>query len=239
MIEAKIAEYLLKVLKGSGWIGVNLAQAYLDKLEGIKDENIARKIYESGCMTLSKAHEILPKIKSVYLNLGKVKGKFRQPEKIEYLAGENNPIVEHREHGIRYIFDITKIMFSKGNLSERKYLATLVKEGEIIVDMFAGIGYFSLPIAKHSPVEKIYSIELNPDAYKVLVNNIKLNHFEEKIVPVHGDCRKEVVRLSESGLRADRVIMGVFPAPNPPASATQCMNASPVRRGRCRADIVI
>ena len=166
-----------------------------------------RKVIANACL------EILPKFKSVYLNLGKVKGKFRQPEKIEYLAGENNPIVEHTEHGIRYIFDLTKIMFSKGNLNERKYLATLVKEGEIIVDMFAGIGYFSLPIAKHSSVEKIYSIELNTDAYKFLVKNIKLNHFEEKIVPIHGDCKNEVVRLSESGLRADRVIMGVFPAP--------------------------
>ncbi|TFG19760.1 MAG: class I SAM-dependent methyltransferase family protein [Promethearchaeota archaeon] len=166
-----------------------------------------KKIIADTCL------ETFPKFKSVYLNLGKVKGKFRQPEKIEYLAGENNPIVEHTEHGIRYIFDITKIMFSKGNLNERKYLATLVKEGEIIVDMFAGIGYFSLPIAKHSSVEKIYSIELNPDAYKFLVKNIKLNHFEEKIVPIHGDCKNEVIRLSESGLRADRVIMGVFPAP--------------------------
>ena len=166
-----------------------------------------RKVIANACL------EILPKFKSIYLNLGKVKGKFRQPEKIEYLVGENNPIVEHTEHGIRYIFDFTKIMFSKGNLNERKYLATLVKEGEIIVDMFAGIGYFSLPIAKHSSVEKIYSIELNPDAYKSLVKNIKINHFEEKIVPIHGDCKNEVVRLSESGLRADRVIMGVFPAP--------------------------
>ena len=166
-----------------------------------------RKVIANACL------EMLPKFKSVYLNLGKVKGKFRQPEKIEYLVGENNPIVEHTEHGIRYMFDITKIMFSKGNLNERKYLATLVKEGEIIVDMFAGIGYFSLPIAKHSSVEKIYSIELNPDAYKFLVKNIKLNHFEKKIVPIQGDCKKEVVRLSESGIRADRLIMGVFPAP--------------------------
>ena len=166
-----------------------------------------KKIIADTCL------EILPKIKSVYLNLGKVKGKFRQPEKIEYLAGVNNPIVEHTEHGVRYIFDIIKIMFSKGNVNERKYLATLVKEGEIIVDMFAGIGYFSLPIAKHSSVEKIYSIELNPEAYKFLVKNIKINHFEDKIIPIHGDCKNEVVRLSESGLRADRVIMGVFPAP--------------------------
>jgi len=104
-------------------------------------------------------------------------------------------------------------MFSKGNLNERKYLATLVKNGEIIIDMFAGIGYFSLPIAKHSSVGKLYSIELNPDSYKSLVENIRINHLENKIVPINGNCKVEVIKLSESGIRADRVIMGVFPAP--------------------------
>jgi len=157
--------------------------------------------------------DLFPNIKSVYINLGKVKGQFRQPEKIEFIAGENNPIVDHREHGILYRFNFTKIMFSMGNLNERKHLATLVKDGEIIVDMFAGIGYFSLPIAKHARPERIFSIELNPDAYKSLIKNIKLNQMKEIIVPIYGDSKIQVVRLFESGIRADRVIMGVFPAP--------------------------
>lgn len=157
--------------------------------------------------------ELLPYIKSVYINLGKVKGEFRQPERIEFLVGVNNPIIEHKEHGVIYRFDFTKIMFSKGNLKERRLLATFVKENEIIVDMFAGIGYFSLPIALHSNVEKIYSIELNPLSYKFLVENIKLNHMEEKITAINGDCKIEVVNLSNSGVKADRVIMGIFPAP--------------------------
>ena len=156
---------------------------------------------------------LLPKIRSVYVNKGRIIGSFREPENIEFLAGEDNPIVEHKEHGIKYRFDITKIMFSKGNLNERRFLATLVKKGEIVVDMFAGIGYFSLPIAKHSDVGQIYSIEFNPTSYKTLLENIKINHLEEKITVINGDCKKEVLELSRSGIRADRVIMGVFPAP--------------------------
>ena len=160
-----------------------------------------------------KCLELLPSIKSIYLNRGKIKGQFRTPEKIEFLVGEDNPIVEHKEHNVLYRFDITKIMFSKGNVNERKYLSTIVKENEIIVDMFAGIGYFSLPIAKNAKPAKIYSIELNPVSYRFLTENIMLNNLEEIIVPIEGNCREEVVKLSKTGISADRVIMGVFPAP--------------------------
>ncbi len=170
-------------------------------------------LLEKKILIAEKYLDLLPSIKSVYLNSGRVKGQFRTPEKIEFLVGEENSIVKHKEHGVIYKFNFTKIMFSMGNLSERKFLATLVKEGEVIVDMFAGIGYFSLPIAKHSKPKKIFSIELNPDSFKYLTENIKLNHFEDIITPINGDSKSEVINLSKLGLKADRVIMGVFPAP--------------------------
>ena len=171
------------------------------------------QLLEKKKLIAEKYLDLLPSIKSVYLNSGRVKGQFRTPEKIEFLIGVDNSLVKHKEHGVVYKFDFTKIMFSMGNLNERKFLATLVKEGEVIVDMFAGIGYFSLPIAKHSKPKKIYSIELNPDSFKYLIENIKLNHFEDVITPINGDSKIEVINLSNLGLKADRVIMGVFPAP--------------------------
>ena len=160
-----------------------------------------------------KCMELLPSMKSVYLNKGKIEGTFRTPENIEFIMGENNSVVLHKEHNVIYKFDFTKIMFSQGNLSERKHLATLVKDGEVIVDMFAGIGYFSLPIGKHAKPSRIYSIELNPNAFEYLVENVKLNQLEDIIIPINGDCKKEVIKLSNLGISAHRVIMGIFPAP--------------------------
>ncbi len=171
------------------------------------------KLFEKKELIGKICLEIFPNFKSIYINKGKITGTFREPEYIEFIAGIKNPIVEHKEHDVIYRFDITKIMFSKGNVNERKHLTTLIKNSEIIVDMFAGIGYFSLPIAKHSPAAKIYSIELNPESYNFLIENIKINHLEDKIVPINGDCKVEVIKLSESGIRANRVIMGIFPAP--------------------------
>lgn len=183
----------------------NLGKAMILRLNSNLIEN--RLLIGAACL------RIYPNFKSVYLNSGKIVGQFRIPEKMELIAGEDNPVVEHKEHNVIYRFDITKLMFSKGNVNERKYLASLVQRDEVIVDMFAGIGYFSLPIAKNAKPSKIYSIELNPVAYKYLVENIKLNHLEEVIIPIQGDCKQEVIKLSKSKISVDRVIMGVLPAP--------------------------
>lgn len=172
------------------------------------------ELMEKKLIIAEKYLELLPNyIKSIYLNQGAIKGQFREPENIKYLLGEDNPVVEHKEHGVTYQFDITKIMFSKGNINERKYLSTLVQDNEIIVDMFSGIGYFSLPIAKHANPKTIYCIELNPISFSYLEKNIKINHLEEKIIPINGDSNLEVLKLSKAGIIADRIIMGVFPAP--------------------------
>jgi tRNA wybutosine-synthesizing protein 2 len=155
----------------------------------------------------SQALEILrkhPRIKSVYKYSGPVSGPLRVP-KVTYVAGQKSSVTTHRENGCFYRLDIQKVMFSKGNVSERARLPPLVKPGEVIADMFAGIGYFSIPLGKSSPAKKIYSIELNPEAFRFLKENVKLNRLEGKIIPIKGDCRK--VKLPE---KADRVVMGYF-----------------------------
>jgi tRNA wybutosine-synthesizing protein 2 len=152
-----------------------------------------------------KILKTLPRIRSVYMYSGAVSGELRTP-RVSHVAGRKNPVTVHKENGCLYRLDIQKVMFSKGNVSERARLPPLVKPGETITDMFAGIGYFSLPLGKSSPAGKIYSIELNPVSFRFLKENVKLNHLEGKIIPIKGDCRK--VKVPE---KADRIVMGYLP----------------------------
>ena len=140
-----------------------------------------------------------PKCKSVVRDLG-IEGQFRQPKR-ELLLGTSTETI-HREHGCLFKQDVTKVMYSKGNLDERKRMSKL-GQGEVVVDMFAGIGYFSIPMAVHAQPEKIYSIEINPESFAYLKENIRLNRVEDIIFPVNGDCAK--VAPEEE---ADRVLMG-------------------------------
>ncbi len=142
----------------------------------------------------------LPEVKRI-VKLGRINGHKREPE-VEILVGDNTETI-HRENHCFFKLDVAKIMWSKGNTGERKRMSTLAEDGEIIVDMFAGIGYFSIPIAVHSNPAKIYSLEINPVSYGYLKENIMLNKVEDVIEPILGDCREFAPRNF-----ADRVLMG-------------------------------
>lgn len=127
-------------------------------------------------------------------------GPLRVPQ-VELLAGESCETVV-RENGCTYALDLARLMFSPGNLAERTRMAEVVRPGEVVVDMFAGIGYFTLPMARTGRPRKIYAVETNPAAYRYLVRNLALNRVE-CAEPRLGDCAARTPR----GV-ADRVIMG-------------------------------
>lgn len=158
-----------------------------------------------------KILEMFPNIRSVCAKVGGIKGEFREPQ-IELIAGENNTITTHTENNCKYRFDVKKIMFAKGNVIERMRIANLVEDNEVIVDMFAGIGYFSVPIGKLSNPRKIYSIELNPLSFKFLEENLRINHIRNAVA-FNEDCRKVIDKLVKKGIKVDRVIMGYLPPP--------------------------
>ncbi len=145
-----------------------------------------------------------PNTKTVMYRTGSIFGKFREP-RIKKITG-NGTVTVHKEHGCKFKIDVEKIMWSKGNHRERLRLINKVKKGEVIFDMFAGIGYFSIPLAVHSKAKKIYSVELNPVSFSYLLENIKLNK-TRKVKPINSDSSK--VEIPE---KADRVLMGLLPS---------------------------
>jgi len=156
---------------------------------------------------------LLPRMKAIWLQKGQIQGKFRQPSGLTHIAGDPETEVTVKENGVKYRFDFTKIMFAKGNTHERALLPKRIQPEEIIVDMFAGIGYFTLGMAKSKKPKKIYAMEWNPTAYKYLCENIRLNHVENIVEPLLGDNKELVKTLSAQGIHADRIIMGLLPAP--------------------------
>jgi tRNA (guanine37-N1)-methyltransferase len=135
-----------------------------------------------------------------------VGGTYRLRE-FTIIAGEPRTETIHKEYGCRYYVDIEKVYFSPRLSYEHHRVTSLVDEGETIVDMFAGVGPFSIQIAKAHENVRIHAIDMNPSAYELLKRNIKLNKVDAKVDPILGDVREiisgELVNV------ANRVIMNL------------------------------
>jgi tRNA wybutosine-synthesizing protein 2 len=185
-------------------IPTNLIKKLPDKWEKIGDVLVLVLPNE-----LEKYKEIIGKTYSKELgckaalnDIGGISGVYREPN-VEIIYGSNHTETIHKENGIRFKIDPQKIMFSSGNMDERIRMANVSNENETIVDLFAGIGYFTLPIAVHSKPKKIFACEVNPISYDYLRQNIVLNNVSDVVEPLKGDNRKVAPKNV-----ADRVIMG-------------------------------
>jgi tRNA wybutosine-synthesizing protein 2 len=140
--------------------------------------------------------------KTILNDIRGIKGEFRKPN-VEVMYGSNNTETIHKENGIKFKLDPKKIMFSSGNMSERIFMSKVNCKNETIIDFFAGIGYFTLPLAVCCKPKKIFACEKNPVAFKYLKENIVLNHVTKIVEPLKGDNRE----ITPENI-ADRIIMG-------------------------------
>lgn len=146
------------------------------------------------------------RVNTVLAKSGAVEGVYRLRE-FKVIAGIEKTATTHREYGCVYNVDLAKTYFSPRLSNEHNRVASQVKEGETVVDMFAGVGPFSILIAKKRENVKVYAIDVNPDAVEFLKKNIAVNRVENKVMPILGDVR-QVVRERLIGV-ADRVIMNL------------------------------
>jgi len=142
-------------------------------------------------------------VKSVFYQASPVEGDFRT-RNLEILAGEDRTETEYKEFGCRFVVDVANAFFSPRLSTERERIANQIQDGETMVNMFAGVGMFSILAAKKKNCT-VYSIDINPIASKLCGKNIEINKLRGKVISINGDTTK----IIEEDLRdkADRTLM--------------------------------
>lgn len=147
--------------------------------------------------------EIRP-VKSVFCQVSAIEGDYRL-RKLELISGENSPITVYKEHGCTFKVDVINTYFSPRLSTERLRIAKLTEPNEVIVNMFGGVGTFSIIISRYNKSAKVYSIDSNPIAVDMCRQNIEINKLRGNVFPVLGDAEQEI----HKGLKgiAKRVLM--------------------------------
>ena len=157
---------------------------------------------------------LIKNVKTVHTVLAQitpVSGEYRTRD-LEVIFGEEKTITIYKEHGCMFKVDLAQAYFSPRLSTERLRIAKLVKPGETVTNLFAGVGAYSIIIAKKVPDVRVYSIDVNKAAYELTIENIKLNKLIDRIIPILGDARKVVIDIKGE---ASRVLM---PLPEQSAS---------------------
>ena len=129
--------------------------------------------------------------------------------KIEIIDGEKITETVHKEYGLKFLVDIKKAYFSTRLANERKRITELVKDNEIVVDMFTGVAPFPIMIAKYAKPKIIYAFDKNKYAIKYAKENIKINNVLDKVELICIDALNIPQYLKEKNIKIDRIIMNL------------------------------
>ncbi len=141
--------------------------------------------------------------KSVFYQSSDVGGDFRT-RSLELLAGDNKTETEYKEYGCRFLVDVENAFFSPRLSTERERISNLVQDGEIVINMFGGVGMFSIMAAKNKKCS-VYNIDINPIASKLCEKNISLNKLAGNVISINGDAGQIVKEQLEN--KGDRTLM--------------------------------
>jgi len=141
---------------------------------------------------------------SVFCQTSGVQGDYRL-RKLEFLAGINSPITYYKENGCTFKIDVANAYFSPRLSTERMRIASMVKDNEVIVNLFGGVGTYSILIARKNKTAKVYSIDSNIFAHELCIENSTINKVNDRVFSLLGDAKLVVSnRLKE---KATRVLM--------------------------------
>lgn len=127
---------------------------------------------------------------------------------VKMIVGDSGE-VEFVDYGVKFWLDVTKVMFSSGNVTERHRIGSIDMTGEVVVDAFSGIGYYTLPMLVRSNAKHVYACELNPNSIDALTKGADLNAVSDRLTIIEGDNQITLKSLSRM---ADRVHLGILPS---------------------------
>ena len=158
-----------------------------------------KKYYDLIGSTLLKIHK---NVKSVYRIKGRTCGIHRiRP--LELIAGVELDHTVHVEYGVKFHVDFKRVYINPSLGYEHHRISTLTRDGERVLDMFSGIGGFTLHIASKR-VAHIVAVDINIHAIRSLVKSLELNRIKGYVDPIVSDSKHLCETL---GYKFDRVIM--------------------------------
>ena len=198
--------HMLKQVLGSTLTPEETAQVYsaFDQIGDIVIIKIPDELMPKKKLIANAILANVNTAKTVFAQVSPVRGDYRVRD-LELIAGENRTITEYKEHACRFKVDVAKTYFSPRLSTERQRIAGMVGENETIVNMFAGVGTYSVVIAKANKTCRVYSIDSNSAASELDRINAKLNKVQDRVFSICGDA-VEVIEASLAG-QADRVLM--------------------------------
>ncbi len=138
------------------------------------------------------AETILRENKRVRVVLAKsapVRGAFRLCG-LKLVAGENRTLTVHRENGCVFHVDLAAVHFSPRLVNERRLVAESSEPGEQVLNMFGGLGSFSIEIAKEKRSTLVFNVDINPDAARLCLKNVLANSLRGRVVTVLSDAKE-------------------------------------------------
>ena len=193
ILAEKLERWELEILPGSYDVVGDIAVIRIG-------ENLRHRIREIAEAII----QINKHVKTVLNQTSPVSGDLRL-RRLEWVMGEKKTETIHREHGCLFKVDLERCYFSPRLSFERLRVARQAAPSEVVVNMFAGVGCFSILIAKKAGACRVYSIDINPWAVKYAEENVRLNRVSRVVEPILGDAR-DVIEERLVGV-ADRVLM--------------------------------
>lgn len=106
---------------------------------------------------------------------------------IEVLCGEEDFKVDVKENGVEFEFDFSTVYWNPRLSTEHDRIIKLLRPGDVLYDVFAGVGPFSVPVGKKKCT--VLANDLNPESFKWLQTNIKRNKVAHYVSAYNKDGR--------------------------------------------------